>query len=231
LQNILVLEDLEGSFELVKYSLGGQYHISWARSVNEAKNMLNSQLDLLLLDVTLPDGDGYEFCRWAKHSGYDMMPIIFISANSSVEACVTGLAAGGDDYIHKPFHPAELMARVGAKLRSVKFQCDILNILQSNGVKMDLQSHKVSYAGKNEVIELDLTPIEFKILQIFLEKPGVAMDRNYILDRVWGKEVFVYPRSVDTHICKLKKKLKNNSGLISSVHGKGYRFGLDRIAI
>jgi len=132
---------------------------------------------------------------------------------------------------HYTFHPAELMARVGAKLRSVKFQCDILNILQSNGVKMDLQSHKVSYAGKNEVIELDLTPIEFKILQIFLEKPGVAMDRNYILDRVWGKEVFVYPRSVDTHICKLKKKLKNNSGLISSVHGKGYRFGLDRIAI
>jgi len=223
--NILILEDSPESFEIARRAIGVTHKVKWAKCIHEAKELFQDSLDLLLVDVSLPDGDGFEFCSWVRGcSSNNDVPILFVSAKNNVESCVTGLMAGGDDYIYKPFHLAEFRARVEARLRSVEPK-RIKNLcIESNGLKVDLRARKAYLKQAEDDVELDLTPIEFKILQLFLEEPGKACHRDEILNRVWGQSIYVYPRSVDTHVSKLRKKLGPMSCLIHSVHGTGYRF-------
>ncbi|MCB0422043.1 MAG: response regulator transcription factor [Bdellovibrionales bacterium] len=222
---ILVLEDQDDSFRILESVLGYEHQLLHAKTISEAKNIYNNKIELLVLDVGLPDGDGYEFCNWVRSQKNSDVPIVFVSAKSSTESCVTAFTAGGDDYIYKPFHPSELLARITAKLRSSQKKSEKSLLLDSNGVILDLSSQKAYLSSKANENELSLTPIEFKLLHIFLKNPERAIPRNTILDEVWGKDIYVYPRCVDTHISKLRKKLLDKGSLITSVHGRGYRFG------
>lgn len=222
---IFVLEDLEDSFQLIKRGIDSGHTFFRASTVEEAKRVFKSNMDLLIVDVGLPDGDGFEFCTWVRERPeWNDIPIIFVSANKSIESTVTGLMVGGDDYVSKPFHMVELRARVEAKLRYRFAKKARENQIEAEGITIDLKARKVFLKDGEKMKDVDLTPIEFKILHYLVEEPGKACDREDILNKVWGKDIYVYHRSVDTHVSKLRKKLGPKGDLIRSVHGTGYRF-------
>ena len=222
--NILILEDSDDSYYIIDHLLNLNHNLTRAKTVNEAKQKFDDIFQLLILDVGLPDGDGYEFCHWVRAQKQSELPVIFVSAKTSTESCIAGFSSGGDDYIYKPFHPSEFTVRVNSKLRAQNIREQKSYVLEANGVKIDLTSQKAFIYDGNSQIEIDLTPIEFKILKTFLQSPDKAIPRDDILDKVWGKDIYVYPRSVDTHVSKLRKKLGQKGNMIISVHGRGYRF-------
>ncbi len=174
--------------------------------------------DLLLLDVMLPGKSGYDVCREVRSKKPDL-PIIMLTAKSHDAEKVLGLEIGADDYVTKPFSPLELRARVKALLR------------RSQG------SQPTSYAFSSLVLNLErmevldgerpigLTSLEFKLLTALIQNSGVVLSRDRILDLVWGANVVITDRVIDTHIANLRKKLEpNGSKHISSIRGMGYRF-------
>lgn len=229
MSQILVLEDFEESFILIKNAIDGHHSLTWVKSVSEAMRAFNRDFELALVDIELPDGDGFQFCDWVRSQKHlSHIPIMFISGKSSVESRITGFSIGGDDYITKPFNFVELKARVEAKLRWSSRRANYL--LNANGIGVDLRSQRAQMRVDSKIIDLDLTPIEFKILNMFLTEPNKAFSRDEILNRIWGQTIFVYPRSVDTHVSKLRSKLGPKANCIKSVHGIGYKFTLDERA-
>lgn len=223
---ILVVEDLEENYFLLKKTLESSYNLVWASGVKMAMEKFNDKIDLVLLDIGLPDGDGFQFCDWVRTEKNDLLtPMIFITARDSVESRILGFSIGGDDYIQRPFNGVELKARIEAKLRntstSPKARLEILNI------SINFRTLEVTLTEEGVKRVLDLTPIEFKILGLLASDPNKVFSRDEILSRIWGEDLFIYPRSVDTHVSKLRKKLGSMSKHIKSVHGVGYRLAVD----
>ena len=222
MSNILVLEDSEDNFILAKYALSPTHNLTWARSVAHAKTLYNDSTDLILVDIGLPDGDGFEFCDWVRSTkGNWNIPIIFISGQVAVESRIAGYMVGGDDYVCKPFNIIELKARVDARLRRNKTSKPL--VTEVGPLTIDLRAQRVQTKLNGKLIELDLTPIEFKILNLLASEVGRAFTRDEILDKVWGQNIYVFHRSVDTHVSKLRKKLLEHGHMIQSVHSLGYK--------
>ncbi|MEQ1665249.1 MAG: response regulator transcription factor [Bdellovibrionales bacterium] len=219
---ILVLEDLEESFTLLKNVIAAEHSLVWVQTMGEAMTVYNNQFDLMLVDIRLEDGDGYQFCDWVRSKQQDYKtPIIFITASSTVESRITGYSVGGDDFISKPYNFVELKARIDAKLRrSASYTTKTLEFC---GICIDPRAQQAQLRENMNFQNLDLTPIEFKILNLLLLEPEKVFTRDEILNRVWGADIYVYPRSVDTHVSKLRTKLGHKSMLIKSVHGTGYK--------
>lgn len=222
MSKIFVLEDAEESFHLIRKALEGSHNLTWTKTVAEGMQTFDDSFDMALVDIELPDGDGFQFCDWIRsHKNISHVPIMFISAKSSVESRITGFSVGGDDYVSKPFNFVELKARIDAKLR--RSNKNVSYSLETNGIGIDLRSQRAQISLDNKTIDLDLTPIEFKILNMFLSEPNKAFSRDEILNKIWGEGIFVYPRSVDTHVSKLRSKLGPKAQCIKSVHGIGYK--------
>jgi len=220
--HILVVEDeesialgLKGDLELEGYEVDV---VSDGEKALEAAK--TDAYDLILLDIMLPGKDGFEICRELRKHG-TQTPIIAVTAKTQEAEMVLGLELGADDYVTKPFSPLELRARIKAVLR------------RSNGHEQDLYRFG-DFEVDTQRIELrhndvpvQLTPIEFKLLATFVRHPGKVLSRDRILDLVWGQNVFVTDRVVDTHITNLRKKLcsdEDSESFIVSVRGVGYRF-------
>ncbi|OFZ14853.1 MAG: hypothetical protein A2Z20_02405 [Bdellovibrionales bacterium RBG_16_40_8] len=228
MSRIFVLEDQEESYFLIKRAVDNQHSLTWVKTIAEAMQTFNKDFDLALIDIELPDGDGFQFCDWIRaQKATSSIPIMFISAKGAVESRITGFSIGGDDYITKPFNIVELKARIEAKLRWKNR--DIDHVLGAEGISLDLRAQHVQIQNQldSKWSTLDLTPIEFKILNLFLNEPNKALSRDEILNKIWGDGVYVYPRSVDTHVSKLRSKLGEKSGYIKSVHGVGYKFSTE----
>ena len=195
------------------------YRVEVADNGNVAVDLACAEpFDLLLLDVMLPGKSGYDVCREVRSKKPDL-PIIMLTAKSHDAEKVLGFEIGADDYVTKPFSPLELRARVKALLR------------RSQG------SQPTSYAFSSLVLNLErmevldgerpieLTSLEFKLLTALIQNSGVVLSRDRILDLVWGANVVITDRVIDTHIANLRKKLEpNGSKHISSIRGMGYRF-------
>ncbi|MGE0764688.1 MAG: response regulator transcription factor [Bdellovibrionales bacterium] len=219
---ILVLEDMEENFLVISHALGSCYDFAWAKTLEEGKELFAQKFDLALVDIALPDGDGFQFCYWIRsQKNQNQIPIIFVTASSSVESRIAGFSIGGDDYISRPFNPAELKARIDAKLRRSGEQSGA--VVNFENISVDLKAQQVRILEGEHYSDVPLTSIEFKILSLMLAEPNRVWPREEILDKVWGKNVYVYPRSVDTHVSKLRKKLGMKSEIIESVHGLGYK--------
>ena len=179
--------------------------------------------DLILLDIMMPEMDGYQFVTaYRKESE---TPIILLTAKLEETDKVLGLELGADDYVTKPFSPRELQARVKAVLRRVNEKPEISSESQFlfGDITVDFQKYECLKAG--EIIQL--TTLEFDLLKFLINHKGVVVSRDRIMDEVWGKEVFVAPRTVDTHILNLRKKIEDNPAQakwIISVRGRGYKF-------
>jgi DNA-binding response OmpR family regulator len=170
---------------------------------------------LVVLDVGLPDVDGLEVCKRLRATS--QIPVIFLTARDSEVDRVLGLELGGDDYLTKPFSPAELVARVKAVLRRVDGGPSA-EVMQSGGVAIDAGRREVRVAGD----PVEFTTKEFDLLRYLAERPGLALSRQQILDGVWGYEWYGDARTVDVHIAQVRKKL-GDAVEIKTVRGIGYR--------
>lgn len=177
--------------------------------------------DLIILDLMLPDVDGFEVCKYLKgNDKYSSIPIIMLTAKTEETEKVLGLELGADDYVTKPFSPRELTARVKAVLRRQGYKTETKRIEVGDILRIDLEKYEVEVKGK----KIDLTPTEFKILNLLASKSGRIYSRDQILDHLWGKEKFVIDRTVDVHIRHLREKLGNAGHFIKNVRSIGYKF-------
>lgn len=222
---VLVVEDEPAQREVLVYNLEAEgYHVSKAVNGEEALLMVREEMpDLVLLDWMLPNVSGIEICRRLKSRTETRdVPVIMLSARSEEVDRVRGLDNGADDYVVKPYSVAELMARVRNHLKRTR-PASVGQKLEFEDVVLDSESHKVFREGR----ELKLGPTEFRLLVTFMEKPGRVYSREQLLDRVWGRDIYVDTRTVDVHIGRLRKALStdNSSDLIRTVRGAGYALG------
>jgi DNA-binding response OmpR family regulator len=176
--------------------------------------------DLILLDVMLPRKDGFEVCRDLRRAKV-RTPVLMLTAKAQEAEKIMGLDMGADDYVTKPFSPRELRARIRALLRRVT--PDIGSVHRFGECEVDLARAELQRRG----VRSDLTAIELKMIEVFLRNPGRVLTRAQMIDAVWGTDVFVTDRVVDTHVVKLRRKIEEDPGEprhIVSVRGIGYRF-------
>lgn len=219
---ILIVEDEAPVVTLLRYNLEREgYDVAAATDGEEALVSVDENPpDLILLDWMLPEVSGIEIARRLRRGAKTKaIPIIMLTARSEEADTVRGLEAGADDYLTKPFSPAELVARVRALLRRARPALSD-EVLACGDVTMDLAAHRVHRAGR----EVKLGPTEYRLLRHFMEHPGRVFSREQLLDAVWGRDVYVELRTVDVHIRRLRKALNDeaDSDLIRTVRSAGY---------
>jgi two-component system alkaline phosphatase synthesis response regulator PhoP len=177
--------------------------------------------DLILLDVMLPAKDGFEVCREIRRAGVKT-PILMLTAKAREAEKVMGLELGADDYVTKPFGTRELRARIRALLRRASGETET-ECVRFGDVEVDFARGEVRRDGQ----AVDLTPIEFKLLSLFLRARGRILSRDQLIEGVWGRGVYATPRIVDNHIANLRRKIEDNAAdprYLRNVRGLGYRF-------
>lgn len=223
MEKILYVEDDLSLIDGLKYTLETSgYLVDNARTVRQALALYkNGQYDLLLLDVTLPDGTGFDICREVRAAS--TIPIIFLTASDQEVSIVRGLDMGGDDYITKPFKLNELLSRIKALLRRTA-QFSKSEIIEANGIRADLTERLV---WKDDVL-LDLPLVEYKLLCLFLQNPNHLLSREMILDRMWdGYGNFVDDNTLSVYIRRLRNKIEdipNAPKYLVTERGFGYKW-------
>ena len=223
--SVLVVEDEPAQREVISYNLAAEgFRVRTTADGEEALLMVDEEApDVVVLDWMLPSVSGIEVCRRLKSRGTGRgMAVIMLSARSEEIDRVRGLETGADDYVIKPYSVAELMARVRLQLRRLR-PAAVGERLEFDDIVLDAETHRVHRSGQG----LDLGPIEFRLLSTFMERPGRVWSREQLLDRVWGRDIHVDPRTVDVHIGRLRKSLARHGGPdpIRTVRGTGYALG------
>ncbi|MEL6449869.1 MAG: phosphate regulon transcriptional regulator PhoB [Pseudomonadota bacterium] len=222
---VLVVEDEPAQREVLAYNLEAEgFAVSRAQNGEEALLLVDEDVpDIIVLDWMMPNLSGIEVCRRLKIKPETRsIPVIMLSARSEEVDKVRGLETGADDYVVKPYSVIELMARVRSQLRRVR-PSTVGQRLEFDDIILDAESHKVT-RGQSE---LKLGPTEFRLLSTFMEKPGRVWSREQLLDRVWGRDIYVDTRTVDVHIGRLRKALTQHGGgdPVRTVRGAGYALG------
>lgn len=224
MQRILLVEDTKEIYQMVVQSTSQIAELTWAKSVKEAKaEVARSSFDLFILDVDLPDGNGIEFCS-SLQSTHSHTAIFFLTSHTDLSEKVMGFSAGADDYITKPFSPLELRARIESRLRKNRQQLIEADNLKWKELKINKSRQEVLVLNKGEFEKTELTALEFKILMYFATRRGEVINRDQMLNDIWGQDIHVNHRSVDTHVSKLRKKLGPVAQIVESIHGAGYKF-------
>ena len=218
---ILVIEDEDALVTLITYTLEKNgFATTSANDIATGRYLAEGeQPDLIVLDWMLPDGSGIDFCRTVRRTPLlAKTPIIMLTAKSEEQDKIRGLNAGADDYVTKPFSPAELVARVNAVLR--RSHADKAEeTLTIGDMSLDLITRRATRAGQ----ALDLSPLEFRLLYHFMQHPKRVFSRDQLLTHVWGQDIHVEERTVDVHIKRLRATLGEPSP-IRTVRSAGYAF-------
>lgn len=223
--SVLVVEDEPAQREILAYNLEAEgFRVQQADNGEEALLIVAEETpDLIVLDWMLPNVSGIEVCRRLKsRAETKAVPIIMLSARSEETDLVRGLETGADDYMVKPYSVAELMARVRTQLRRSR-PATVGEALEYEDITLDPETHRVHRGGNL----LKLGPTEFRLLTTFMEKPGRVWSREQLLDRVWGRDIYVDTRTVDVHVGRLRKALCAHGGddPVRTVRGAGYALG------
>ncbi|HEC77970.1 MAG TPA: response regulator transcription factor [candidate division WOR-3 bacterium] len=219
---IFVVEDEPGILELVSVHLRKSgFKVEGFPNSDSFQKAINTQSpDLIILDLMLPDADGFDICKYLKNSDeFSHIPIIILTARGEETDRVLGLELGADDYVTKPFSLRELVARVKAVLRRKERKEETKKIEIGGILTIDLQKYEVTMGSK----KIELTPTEFRILKILSERKGWVYTRNQILENLWGRDKDVFDRTIDVHIKNLRKKLGPAGKFIKNVRGIGYK--------
>ena len=224
-EKILIIDDDLDTLRLVGLMLQRQgYQITAATDGQQGlEKATNDKPNLILLDIMMPEMDGYEVCKKIRDiDSYKEVPVLFLTARSSEVDEVHGLNIGADDYIQKPASIDKIVARINANLRKTRsFSLpDNMNKIEAGPLVVDKERYQVILNGD----ELILPKKEFEILELLASKPGKVFSRNQILDSVWGEDIYVVARTIDVHVRKIREKLGDNSDLIETIKGVGYRF-------
>ena len=219
---ILIIEDDPTMLRVLKDNF--EYSGYKVRTASDGRKGLDAvpelKPDLILLDIMLPEINGYDICRRIRMEGFTM-PVIMLTAKGQESDIVFGLNAGADDYVTKPFSIDVLLARVSACLRRRGNENGSQIVF--GDCKLDMASHKLF----RKQVEVTLTPKEFGVLKFFVEKAGRALTRDQILDGVWGRDLIVTQRSVDRCVTTLRNKIEPNPQrptIIQTIRDVGYRF-------
>lgn len=224
---VLIAEDESAVSELLQYNLKREdYEVAIANDGEEALLMMEERApDLLLLDWMLPKVSGIEVCRRVRSGGVNPnLPIIMLTARGEESDRIRGLDTGADDYVTKPFSTTELMARVRAVLRRIRPGLRDDKVVVGD-IEIDRVEHRVMRGGS----DIHLGPTEFRLLDYFMQHPGRVFSREQLLDTVWGSDVYVELRTVDVHVGRLRKALRQSGGddPIRTVRSAGYALRAD----
>lgn len=214
---ILVVEDDPGIAEVLEYALREAAHDVTCAARGAEALAVAAHADLVILDVGLPDMDGFEVCRRLRRTSN--IPVLFLTSRSDEIDRVVGLEIGGDDYLTKPFSTRELLARIKAVMRRLRHDAEDL---PASGIALDVDRHTVTRDGR----PIDLSRLEFELLSLLRRHPGQVFSRDRILDLAWPDGGCVTDRTVDAHIKTLRKKL-GTPDVIETVRGFGYRLRED----
>ncbi len=230
-EKILLVEDDFALAMGTEYTLKTEnYEVVKASNLAEAKALLQPDIDLVLLDVMLPDGNGYDFCRYIReHDNY--VPVIFLTAVSDEVNLVQGLELGADDYIAKPYRVKELLTRIAVILRRQKYnnsgikekkeepEADIV----FGHTRLDNRHYKIYQKDRN----VDCTPSEFRLLKELVTHADHVLTRKQLIERLWDvDEAFVDDNTLSVYIKRLRDKLEEDAAYIQTVRGVGYTFSL-----
>jgi two-component system alkaline phosphatase synthesis response regulator PhoP len=228
MKRILIIEDartirmaLEDDFKFEGYQV-----VTAATGPEGLEKAMDLDHDIIILDLMLPGLDGLEICKELRRRNIGT-PVIMLTAKSQEFDKVLGLELGADDYITKPFSPFEIRARVKALLRRSEMRNQQTDSAVIRLGPFELDPSKYLFSKNNEPVQL--TTIEFALVKMLMQHAGKVLKRDDILDKVWGKEVFVTARTVDTHIANLRKKIEDDpdqSHWITGIRGVGYKFNL-----
>lgn len=223
---ILLIEDSQEFQMIIEKIMGFKYRIEYANSLEEARSKIIAEnYALILLDVMLPDGMGFDLCRELReHLEFSGTPVIFLTAKTSISDKYTGFSLGAHDYVTKPFDSTELLLRVDSTiLKSQRTRYYSENIVRGP-LRLQVQSMSVRVEVDKEEKQIPVTPIEFKLLLKLVQNKDVVLSRQQLLDAVWGQNVYIDDRTVDKHICTIRKKIQPYGDSIKTVSGMGYKF-------
>ncbi|MDG2052055.1 MAG: response regulator [Myxococcota bacterium] len=221
-RRILVVDDEPDLLELIRLTLDNSgFEVETATRGSEALAALGRcPPDLIVLDLMLPDVSGIEICRKVRGAPeWAHLPIIMVTARSQEFERVIGLEMGADDYVVKPFSPRELVLRVRAVLRRMDAPAEAPHEIRRGVLWLDCEGHRCTVGGR----PVELTAKEFRLLSALMSRPGRVLSRDRLLDEVWGAELNVTTRTIDSHMRRLREKLGESGKLIETVRGVGYR--------
>ncbi len=224
-QRIVIIEDEADIVEMVRYNFRKEgFDVeSYARGKEGLEAVRRAPPDLLLLDIMLPDEDGFGICRRLRADDrLRSLPVIFLTARGEEIDRIVGLEIGADDYVVKPFSPRELVARVKAILRRQERRPAEAEVVEIRELRLDSRTQDVSVRGA----AVELSALEFKLLHFLASHPRQVFSRERLLDEVWGRDCSVTLRTVDVHIRRLREKIEaqpENPEYIGTVRGAGYR--------
>jgi phosphate regulon transcriptional regulator PhoB len=224
-QRCVIIEDEPDIVEMVRYNFRKEgFDVeSYARGREGLDALRRNPPDLLLLDLMLPDEDGFSICRQVRADArLKSLPVIILTARGEEVDRIVGLEIGADDYVVKPFSPRELVARAKAVLRRQARPVDKEEVVEIRGLRLDPRTQDVTIHGK----PVELSALEFKLLHFLVSHPRQIFSRERLLDEVWGRDYSVTPRTVDVHIRRLREKIETQPEepeYIGTVRGAGYR--------
>lgn len=220
---IYILEDDDNIRKLIKYSLTSQGFETrdFALPSEFWNDLQKAKPDLFLLDIMLPEEDGISILKKLRSNReYSSIPVIMLTAKDSEYDVVTGLDAGADDYVTKPFGMMALVSRIKAVLRRYEKKDSKKEVLEAGGIKLDENQHTVFTGTK----QLFLTVKEFDLLFLLMKNRGNVLTREYLLETVWELSTDIESRTVDVHIRTLRQKLGDAGNSIETIRGVGYKF-------
>jgi DNA-binding response OmpR family regulator len=221
---ILLVEDSSEIHQMVVQSVYSPTHVKWVKTLKEARQIVQEKsFELFIIDLGLPDGSGIDLCRQLQQS-QPQTPIFIFTAETDLANKVLGFSSGADHYVTKPICLLELQARIQSCLQKAKTRSALADIFFYKEIQINKLSQVVTLIEGDESTPIELTALEFKILLYFASRKGEVVLREEILHFVWGRNIHVSHRLVDTHISKLRRKLRSASNLIESIHREGYKF-------
>ena len=219
-KKVLIVDDEKDIRNIIRYNLEKQgFKCISATDGEGALEKLNKNPDLIILDIMMPEKDGYEVCKIIRAQG-NTVPIIFLTAMDREFDEIKGLECGGDDYLRKPFSPRILIARINSIFRRLEKIKEKGTFIVYDGLSINTDTYVVKIDGN----ELTLPRKEFELLAFFMNQPDTVFSRKSLLSSIWEDDVYVVDRTIDVHINRIRSKLMDYKNWIETVKGVGYRF-------
>ena len=229
MRRLVIIEDETDIVKLLEYNFRREgFEVeSFGRGREGLESLQRKPPDAVLLDILLPDQDGFEICRRVRADDrLKTIPVIFLTAKGEEVDRILGLEIGADDYVVKPFSPRELVARVKAVLRRQERGFERREVVEAGDLRVDSRTREVWVRER----PIELSTLEFKLLHFLASNPRHVFSREELLDEVWGRDRFVTPRNVDVHVRRLREKIEafpEKPQYLQTVRGSGYRFALE----
>ncbi len=226
-KKILVVDDEKDIVDILKYNLEKEHEFEVLTAYNgkEALELVENHPDLILLDIMMPELNGFEVCKQLKQNpATAKIPVIFLTAKENEIDEILGLELGADDYIHKPLSPRKVIARVKSVIRRSNVEAErntkLDEIIKFKNLEVDSVTHSVKINKK----EIFFPKKEFQLLHFLIANRGRVFSREILLNQIWGENIYVVDRTVDVHVAKVREKLGEYNDYIETIKGLGYRF-------